>query len=213
MVPVRRQAGHIQFLPEAHPPLHLPQHHPAPETIGKSPLLLLSFSWFLFFIYQPSLVTLSRPFTTDERVITKCEAAATSALKEKEKKTPGGFLFNGARQGSAPAVWFINGTPKWRAASSLNHPTLFPLHRLPPFPFLLPPLQISVMDWTARHGRPGGLFVAQTILSIPDGNTHPFFFPLSSLPPSLFLSPHSPFLTPSLSRKCNDTDLIQPILE
>lgn len=39
-------------------------------------------------------------------------------------KTPGGFLFNGARRGSAPAVWFINGSPS-------------PLPRL------------RLMDWTA----------------------------------------------------------------
>lgn len=40
---------------------------------------------------------------------------AVQGSAKKKKKTPGGFLFNGARRGSAPAVWFINGTQTRRS--------------------------------------------------------------------------------------------------
>lgn len=57
-------------------------------------------------------MTSSRPSPPNKRVISKRGAVQGSAKKKKKekKKTPGGFLFNGARRGSALAVWFINGT-------------------------------------------------------------------------------------------------------
>ena len=71
-------------------------------------------------------------------------------------KTPGGFLFNGARRGSAPAVWFINGSPT-------PHP------RPPaPSPGPRPPPPPDGLDGRRE------LFVAQTILSSRDVNRRIF---------------------------------------
>lgn len=47
---------------------------------------------------------------------------ALQGSAKKKKKTPGGFLFNGARRGSAPAVWFINGTQTRRPRPPLPLP-------------------------------------------------------------------------------------------
>lgn len=90
---------------------------------GKASLFSLPFSSLFFLSTYPS-------------VLVRPPSPPTSAWYRNTElykvllKTPGGFLFNGASRGSAPAVWFINGTP----TAALPTP--------------LPPLQTSVMDWT-----------------------------------------------------------------
>lgn len=122
---------------------------------------LFSLVFLLFISSRPSLLVRPPPPTTGARY-------GNTELYKVPLKTPGGFLFNGARRGSAPAVWFINGT----------------LTAAPPSPILpLPLLPAPATD--QRDGLDGrrGLFVAQTILSSGDDITRTFSYFLSPILP------------------------------
>lgn len=92
-------------------------------------------------------------------------------------KTPGGFVFNGARRGSAPAVWFINAAPTAELPIPLTQPAAAAADRC------------DGLDGSRE------LFVAQTILSSGDERQHadsfssfPNSLPSSSLPSPSFHS-------------------------